>query len=511
MKRGGGCKLCWVLAAGWLAGWLSVSIAAAQDSASGPSDPASTNSAPPKSAAFPLLNRISQYGITWTLEQPAKVGRFVNGDYYVIGPVTVTGIDPRPLVGAEVPESEVVAAERKRIKDGKFIRNGSMLNPPAREQVAYDTGIMNYSRPDLVAVPPISMKPGDCLVSSISLKPGEKSVFPYHSEGSREKDDDSPIKTAAVLTCVAAELPADAFRPSYGDRQQKIYLARYLRKDRLKRLPPPAETPNLLAWIRVFERPWLNTCFFGFEQPMENMPHYGQWVGQAQSMGGLLLMLDLDPKNKERLMINMVQVGIDYWGLVRNGHPGWQGWGGHGSGRKFPIVLAGVLLGDDAMAAPTRSFPKVEFGEDNQTMHGQGWNGAKALFAGHSGIQSASGKPDRPEWGPYEHLPPSKWAKGNFTSECYRRANTSSSWVGQALVLRMLHAERAWNHDAFFDYVDRWMTEDDREPGRAIMQSWPELNLNDHDKWNRPGFAWEPFVQTMWNQYRGRLEAEPGR
>lgn len=491
-------------AAAVLAGLFGAGIAMAEVGQSSPSAAPATN-------AVASRGSITQYGITWTFEQPAKVGRFVNGDFYVIGPVTITGIDPRPLVGKEVPEKEVVEAERKRIKDGKYIRNGSMLNPPARDQVAYDTGIMNYSRPDLVAVPPIHLKPGDCLVSCISLKPGEKSQFPYHSEGSREKDDDSPIKTAAVLTCMATELPADAFRPSYGDRQQKIYLARYLKKELLKRLPPPAETPNLLAWIRVFERPWLNTCFFGFEQPMENMPHYGQWVGQAQSMGGLLLMLDLDSKNKERLMINMVQVGIDYWGLVRNGHPGWQGWGGHGSGRKFPIVLAGVLLGDEDMASPTRSFPKVEFGEDNQTMAGQAWTGGKGLFAGHSGIQSATGKPERPEWGPYEHLPPSKWNKGNFTSECYRRANTSSSWVGQALVLRMLHAERAWNHNAFFEYVDRWMSEDDREPGRIVMQSWPELGLNDHDQWNRPGFAWEPFVQVMWAQYHGQVMGESGR
>jgi hypothetical protein len=81
-----------------------------------------------------------------------------------------------------------------------------------------------------------------------------------------------------------------------------------------------------------------------------------------------MLMLDYNPENKERLLINMVQVGIDYWGLVQNGHQGWGGWGGHGSGPKFPIVLAGLLLGEDQIAAPTKTFPKMEFGEDNQTM-----------------------------------------------------------------------------------------------------------------------------------------------
>lgn len=154
------------------------------------------------------------------------------------------------------------------------------------------------------------------------------------------------------------------------------------------------------SWIRILERPWINPGYFGFEQPMDNMPHYGQRVGQAQSMAGLLLMLDLPPEKKERLLVHLVQVWIDYWGLVRNGHSGWEGHGGHGSGRKFPIVLAGLLLGDAEMAAPTRTFPHVEFGEDNQTMYGVGWTRATALFAGHSGIQRATGKANRQNVGP---------------------------------------------------------------------------------------------------------------
>lgn len=500
-RRVPGTSLTWILLSHLAA---SVAVRAGDGESPPASPPASAGQQ--SQASLPLLKTISQYGITWTLEQPAPVGRFVNGDYYVVGRVRVIAIDPRPLVGKEVPETELAEPERKRTPSGRYIRNGSMLNPPARDKVAYDTGIMNYCVPDLLALPPVQMKPGDCLVSSISLKVGETSVFPFQSEGTREHHDDCPIKSAAILTCVAQELPADTFRPSYCDRDQKLYFAHNLQTNLLKRLPPPANTPDVATWIRVFERPWLNTCFFGFEQPMENMPHYGQWVGQAQSIAGLMLMLDLNAEKKQRLLINMVQVGVDYWGLVRSGHPGWQGWGGHGSGRKFPIVLAGLLLGDDQMAFPTKAFPKVEFGEDNQTMYGEGWTGAKALFAGHSGIQSATGKAERPEWGPYEHLRPAKWDKGNFTSECYRRANTSGCWVGEALAIRMLHAEKQWNHDAFLDYVDRWMTENDDEAGREITKSWPEISLDERDRWNHQGYTWDPFVKTMWASYRNRLD-----
>jgi hypothetical protein len=316
-------------------------------------------------------------------------------------------IDPKPLFGAEVPQEELGGEAA-----AKAMRNGSMLNPPARHEAALDSGTKNYYRPNLAARLPISMKPADSLVSSISTKPGEKIKFAYHSQGGRLEHDNSGTRVVAVLTCVAEPLPPDAFRPAYGDRKAKVYLARDLKRDQLPTLARTKGAPDPAKFADVFQRCWFNPCFFGFEQPMENMPQYGQWVGQAVSDAGLLLCMDYRPQEKERLLIGFVQVGIDYWGLVKSGHPGWQGWGGHDSGRKFPIVFAGWILGDDEMAGPTKGFPKCEFGEDNQTRYGECWTGAKVVFAGHSGISSATGKPLRAQWGPYEHMHPSLWDQG---------------------------------------------------------------------------------------------------
>jgi len=180
---------------------------------------------------------------------------------------------------------------------------------------------------------------------------------------------------------MAAPQPADAFRPAYCDTTNQVYLARNLKRGLLKNLPRPeaccrgegaslkqhapndpprAENlPKTSKWVRAFQRPWVNTGFFGFEQPMENMPHYEQCIGQAMSMAGLTLMLDFPVAEKEPLLVGVVQTGIDYWGAVGNGHPGWEGWGGHGSGRKFPLVFAGLMLGDDKMASPARCFPSA--------------------------------------------------------------------------------------------------------------------------------------------------------
>lgn len=48
----------------------------------------------PKLEDLPLKDSVSQYGITWKFDAPARVGQFVNGDWYVVGPAIVKEIDP---------------------------------------------------------------------------------------------------------------------------------------------------------------------------------------------------------------------------------------------------------------------------------------------------------------------------------------------------------------------------------------------------------------------------------
>ena len=47
-------------------------------------------------AALPLQTSITKDSVTWTFSGAVPVGQFVNGDYYVVGPVTVTAITPIP-------------------------------------------------------------------------------------------------------------------------------------------------------------------------------------------------------------------------------------------------------------------------------------------------------------------------------------------------------------------------------------------------------------------------------
>jgi hypothetical protein len=425
------------------------------------------NNAPstPRLEELPLKAGVSQYGITWTFGKPARVGQFVNGDWYVVGPVNIVRIDPAPRYGREVADQEL--DRREKVPVDQRCRNGSMLNAPARQEVAWDSGVLNYYHPEHRARLPIPMKPGDSLASSISLCQGEKVTYPYHPGTVRGEGDNSPVKVVAVLTCVAAPLPPDAFRSSYSGHDPMIYLTRDLRRELLPHFERPREAPDPVKWADLLQRTCCDAGFFSFDVPQQSMPNYAQ--ANAQILANTVLLACCEPQgpDQERLLINVVQVGIDYYGLIRKGHPGWPCHGGHGSGRKFPIVFAGAMLGDETMANINRSFPQAHFGEDEQTAYGDCWTGAKVVFTGHSGIDEVTGiGPDFVRagnpWGPYEHLSPDQWLPEEFRSEAYRRANTSTCFVAQALVLRAMKLERAWSHDAFFDYVDRWMFEDDK-------------------------------------------------
>ncbi len=237
---------------GWHGGLLAAVLLTASWSA--PAPIYSNNNAPatPKLEDLPLRDGVSQYGVTWTFETPARAGQFINGDWYVVGPVSIVKIDPAPRYGKEVADDELDA--RERVPVDQRCRNGSMLNAPARREVAWDSGVLNYYHAEHRARLPIAMKPGDSLASSISLRRGEKVTYPFHPGTVRGEGDNSPVKTVAVLSCVADPLPPDAFRPGYCGHDPKIYLARGLKRDLLPRFERPPGAPDPVKFAELLHQ-----------------------------------------------------------------------------------------------------------------------------------------------------------------------------------------------------------------------------------------------------------------
>jgi hypothetical protein len=165
---------------------------------------------------------------------------------------------------------------------------------------------------------------------------------------------------------------------------------------------------------------------------------------------------------------------------------------GHCNGRKFPILFAGRVLNDSAMLAAGVTYQSVYFGpgnpnnvpttfsEDGQTFYVEqtspgvynwGYGGYNATHVG------------MPEWGNF-HTENLSSDTASWTGNSYRLCCSANGWVGPCLTLRIMGIQWAWNQQAWFDYMDRYMQ---IEPDG----SWTE--------------SWVTWHGAMWNTYRSQF------
>lgn len=397
--------------------------------------------------------QVSQYGITWTFDSPHEVGQFASGDYWVVGPVNIVSVSPAPT----------------------GTRNGSAVNPRGGRQ-GYDDRGGEFSDADTVAFP-YALAVDASLVSSIS-KPDGATIFNYGC-----------LQAQAVLTAVAAPVSATTLRPSYAGTYKRYFDTASIHWELLPDLPPPAQVPDAADLLRQAERPRIDhlssweiqsSCAEDnwYNGPGE-YPCYGREYSTFVSQAAQFLMLDTP--QRDALAISMIQLGIDNFGVIKAGGT-WQPNGGHSSGRKWPIVFAARLLNDCDMQAGFVGDDSASFGEDGQTYYGVnstalfGWDcgGGQGSFF-ENGCTGAGAEDCRD---------PSGMVDG---CSDYRNCCTSAYWVGQMLAALMIDAKAIWHHDAYFDYVDRWMT-------GAVGGG---------------GDAATPFIAAMWSQYRAHLPAPP--
>ena len=183
-------------------------------------------------------------------------------------------------------------------------------------------------------------------------------------------------------------------------------------------------------------------------------------------------------QKKRPLAIAMVQLGLDVAGIVQNGGS-FVADGGSGAGRKFPLLLAGALLHDDALLdlALTK---KYAFAEDAQTFF-VAETAPGVINGGFGGY----GPEDigLAEWGNRHATDPSLDQKA-WAGDPYRRCCTANVWGGFVLAARAMKLEKAWGHDPLFDYVDRY------------------LQVEPRGEWTR---CWSRFTERMWDRHRERF------
>lgn len=433
-------------------------------------------------------NTIQQFGITWKFRDYHTVGQFANGDFWVVGPITITSI---------TPASTCV--------DGR-VMNGSMLNPsPTNQSQGYDNSMYanTYSAAlnvalDRSASNPLVVQPGSSLISTISI--AKAGAIPQ-------------LERAAILTVLDTIPMAGSFRPAYAGTDKTVKFNKsQLNYSLLRSLPPVPNTPSLHSVEAKFAAPWLDHQR-GWPQRMQhpslNMPDYGREIHGEIGIGGLMLHLNFPVEQKQTLMIRYVQLGIDFYGIIKaGGNWNWVGEGGHGGGRKWPILFAGMVLNDPEMKSigqksgdylysngygPGNCPPDyVHFGEDDQTFYVSQLdvtltNGPKWKPDTRNGPPSPYTQTDigLPEWGIAHAHVPEHSDKALYT---IYRGVACPPFNGTALAALLTPgAKELWNHNAYFDYTDRYHAF--TGPGGKYEGYW---------------HTWSAFSDNMWHAYRAQ-------
>ncbi|WP_269541516.1 hypothetical protein [Cerasicoccus fimbriatus] len=443
-----------------------------------------------------VTDTITSNGITWKLRAPAESGTFVTGDPWVVGPVEVISITNDKNSPDFTPRRG---------------QNGSMVNPLAggadRNKQGYDDALGNYDESLNAGLPngmpvaadnPLLLPVNSTLISMTSWLYNDKNDAepgtPRFNGGTKAP---RPVtRSAGLLTVLPAAPPANAFRPAYAGADKAIqFTLADVNWSALKNLPAPSNTPNVPQLIDSIKRPWVDHAFEylgAMVHPSEHMPNYGRDMGNLIVDASLAVNTSIPEAQKRELAMYLIQYGIDCTGIADNGG-GWRANGGHALGRKWPILFSGIMLDNQHMKNVgqwDRTFGLgVEFQEDQNYFYVSQaeveLTNSSRWAPDHRNVKAGQAAPyteadiGLPEWGIRHAYKPQSDNKS--MGAVYRDINGGVA-PGFALAALIMDGRELWNHEAFFDYCDRYFNHPER----------PTRGTN----------SLSPYVETMWNEYR---------
>lgn len=413
------------------------------------------------SAQASAATSVTYYGITWTFSSDRPTGTFANGEPWVVGPVTITAINPNP--------SQSING----------VQHGSMVNPIPNKNFGFDshpevTRDIVYEAAKNVALSlPISLKAGDVIVSA-------KSRLEYPTW----------LQTVCALTVLDSPAPVGSFRPGiYGSSRSLKWNVSQVNWNVLKNYAPVAATPSkaeILTYIPPlpwFE--WASIWSGNSLQPRDNTADGGKEYGReiAAKFGhiGLWLNTNQPMADKQEIGIRLIQNGIDICSLVQNGVmfiPD----GGHKCGRKLPVVMAAMLLNDPELKAIAGIGSNGTFQEDAQIWFVKQSDVGRAVNMNYPGyvtstyLQEDVGMAEwgiRHSWLPFED---------NRTWQTGYRMVVGPGMMSAWMTAYLMGAQSVWNHPAAFAYMQRY---------KSIQGTGGVTSSQ------------QAFNQQMWNAYIG--------
>jgi hypothetical protein len=418
---------------------------------------------------------IKYFSITWTFDKEYPCGQFANGEPWVVGPITITAIDPT--------NNNVVWDESYPGDSGP--NSGSMKLTVPNTFQGYATKLKYFSGLPLEGV--YYKKELDVSRNLPStLQAGEMLMT---ARGQVEVGDvRSSTNEIAVLTSLDTAPPEGSFRPGLFSKGPRVVTHKKsdINYGVLKNLPAVSATPSQaqieklmpgLPWFE-FDSSWVQSSFgptnnFATDGQGVSYPNassvYGREIANKWSTVALWLNTNNEQSVKEKTMIQTIQSGIDIASFLENGGMFYAD-GGHKLGRKFPVLLAGLALNDAKILSIVSSEKPLYFAEDQSTFIVCGAEDTQYCPPGHTNDigRVVSGGADAqyrledvglPDWGVKHTFEPQHddrrwWSLDGFKGVPYREMWPSSA--GSILATEIMGQKNTWNHVPTFMYNERY-------------------------------------------------------
>jgi hypothetical protein len=431
---------------------------------------------------------VTKNGITWTFDTDYTVGQFANGDFYVVDPgsgVTITSISNTHHSGTDLSSVDY---------DGTTLNVNAWSFSDQNPNQGWDSRMRGYdSTYNINRQLPHTLTHGNCLTTVESWLPSDDGA-PYHNSGRLRPT----LKVFAILTCMSSDVGSTAFRPSYGTGQKTIYYTTDLQTQYIPDLSETPNTPDLSTVENYVSHPWVDLIYewsseywrpsenFGVTNASDSCTFQPNIVNKYSEA---ILRLCINSGDRTDLLIYLVQIGIDYYGLLKNG-ASWPSNGAQNIGYKLPILFAGMMLNDSNMLAvgnmdidAPNSNSRAQFHEDGSTFYisqaevdatnSANWNcdergGCEAYESGDIGTA---------EWG-IRHS--EDLYRDSAAMDAIYRSIFSNPMIGQVLAAKIFDLQDIWNHDALFDYIDRWesVRTDYTYANRFVSEMWSTYEPN---------------------------------
>jgi hypothetical protein len=430
------------------------------------------------------VTSVTQYGITWTFDKGYRTGVFANGDYWVLGPVTITAISPDLIYsnvhGSQTCSHEAHCTEVSQPYLGTYpynpsciagkceyftARNGWEVNPEYDRTAnqgsqGFQGFDSRFSAFDGFLVPqlPYTAQPGQSIVKGVSNMTGPCGGFEYVC-----------LNTAAVLTILGSVPPDDGatvFRPPYVGKDKPLYSTKQLRTDLLSQYTRFPEAVSL-SWIasrfskvQMHHEPGNGGRSLAPIDNFQNSHRYGPSLGVDNSQAALGLMLDDTKEAKMPALIAYVQTGIDWLYMVKEGKCWCEGGPGIEPGFKIVPVFAATMLDDTSLKAIVRNatFPETTYIKYRADNPRQALFGSESYWSEQKYWEYVVKKDTGVDVSTSAYRDPYYFIDGELPEIGYASCCFPGSWKGSALAVRLMpQMLDAWGDPLLLDYEDRWV------------------------------------------------------